>query len=74
MGRYFFDVSDGETQFHDTAGIDLSPCDIVNETRSLLNLLAYERLPQGVSRTFDAHVRDSRGEVVYRKTVRLNCS
>ncbi len=74
MGRYFFDVSDGESQFHDTVGIDLSPVDIVHETKSLLNLLAYERLPQGVSRTFDAYVRDSRGDVVYRDTVRLNCS
>lgn len=74
MGRYFFDVSDGESQFYDTMGIDLSPIDIVNETKSLLSLLAYERLPEGVSRTFEAYVRDSLGEVVYRDTMRLKCS
>ena len=74
MGRYFFDVSDGENQFHDSVGIDLSPVDIVNETKSLLNLLAYERLPEGVSRTFEAYVRNSLGEVVYRDTMRLKCS
>ncbi len=74
MGRYFFDVSDGESQFHDTVGIDLSPVDIANETKSLLSLLAYERLPEGVSRTFEAYVRDSLGEVVYRDTMRLKCS
>ncbi len=74
MGRYFFDVSDGESRFHDTVGIDLSPVDIINETKSLLSLLAYERLPEGVSRTFEANVRNSLGEVVYRDTMRLNCS
>ena len=74
MSRYFFDVSDGENQFHDSVGIDLLPVDIVNETKNLLNLLAYERLPAGVSRTFEAYVRDSRGDVVYRDTMRLRCS
>ncbi len=72
MGRYFFDVSDGENQFNDADGIDLSPADIVPELKRLLKLLAYERPPQGCSRTFDAEVRNSEGNVVYRDTMRLN--
>ena len=72
MARYFFDTDDGERQFRDDAGIDLSSADdIPSTTRDLLFDIGHAQLLKGKDRTFTAAVRDEQGVTVYRGSMIL---
>ena len=71
MSRYYFNVYDGESVFHDGSGIDMHQNDIPDEVRNLLRLLTYAKDPDDEPSRLVADVRDEAGRVVYRASAKL---
>ena len=57
MPKYYFDVYDGESDFQDESGIEMAQKDIPAETRNLLRLLAYAKVPHDMPSMLVANVK-----------------
>ena len=71
MSRYYFNVFDGESAFHDGSGIDMRQTDIPDEVQNLLRLFAYAKVSDDEPPKLVAEVRDEAGRVVYHSSAKL---
>ena len=72
MPKFFFDIYDGERNFRDDEGSDLSDREAARvQALSVISDIARDNSPDGDRRDFITDIRDETGRVIFTATLSL---